>query len=242
MPAVSEPKWAVAKLLFEMERSTYNGGQRFVFRRVGNQGLAKGRNILTHMARCSGASEMIMMDADIVPQLGSFFALLSHPEEFLSAMYLKKEFPLSWVGDFQAAPEKPNPQGIYPMDAVGGGFVKVSLHVVDLLVNKFPDRGYESDEVNPEMGLAAGQWMHDLWGMGVVKDDWGRAGRTFARYQTEDYFFSWLYRQAGGRVWANVNCRVGHVGAVDWLKLSEFVQAERERAVADYVARLGEQV
>lgn len=228
MPATSEPKWAVSKLLLEMEKTTYPGGQRFVFQRIGNQGVAKARNILTYLARCSGASQMIMMDADIVPELGHFMALLSTPGLFVSGMYLKKEFPFTWVGDFKGeAGQSTRLMDYHFMNAVGGGFVKINLCVVDQLIASHSERAYRSDEGSPAMGLKVGQIMHDLWGMGVVSDDWAKDGIEFPRYQTEDFYFSWLWRKGGGEILMNTNCRVGHVGSVDWLKLFEYVEEEK---------------
>jgi len=237
IPAAGDPLWSTARVLASLEIAPNDKGLRFIIRKVGGQGVAKARNILTYMARCSGAGEMVLADSDVKFGPEHVFHIVEHPDLFVGALYPKKQVPFSWVGEFDSAnPAAMHPRGLWPMISVGGGFLKVNLEVVDSMIEEFPERGYESDEEAAVVGLVKGQWMHDLFGMGVIKDNW--FGREFPRYITEDYYFSQLWRRMGGKCWVDPNCQVGHVGQIDYLDLVALIESEKQKAVQAFMATM----
>ena len=246
MPSAKGGLWDLARTIISLELGVEelkrNGVKtRFIFRHATGQGVAKARNNLTFAARCTPASKVIFVDSDVPLTPAHVFRLLSHDAHLVGALYPKKNYQrLCWVGEFdECTPEKIGPGGLWPMMSVGSGAIKFDLSVVDELVAAYPEREFVNDEDEPKSGLADGQLMHDLWGMGVVTDTWFGSPRhpgprRYARYTTEDYFFSYLYRKAGGKLWTDPGCQVGHVGDVDFLELHADVARQIEEALVRY--------
>lgn len=186
-----------------------------------------------------------MIDDDIKPTPAHFFRIVSHAERLVGALYPKKNLTgLCWVGEFKAADEKTmGPGGLWPMDHVAAGMIRVDLSVVDELIGRYPERGFMWDEDDPESGIAEGQWMHDLWSMGVVKTEYSGTDkhplpRVYPRYLPEDYFFSHLAKTIGVPLWTDPEVQVGHVGPVDFLAIYAMVDKRIAEALAAYKGHL----
>jgi hypothetical protein len=245
VPAVRGGLWDLVRTVITLELGALaleeaKVNWRFEFRKMAGQGIAKARNMLTYAARCLPVSKIVMVDADIRPEPGHFFRLLSHAEALVGALYPKKNLErLCWVGEFRdATPATIGPGGLWPMEHVGSGFVRVDMEVVDRMVAELPERRYMNDEDEPSSGIADGQWMHDFWGMGVVNGEWfgtprHPARRKYPRYVTEDYFFSHLASSIGVKLWTDPGCQVDHVGEVGFLE----VFARRDKAIAEALAQ-----
>src|ERR1035437_9319094 len=146
--------------------------------RAGGYGMAKGRNLLTHMARQTDCSRLVHIDSDMKPTIAHIVRLLSHKDEMVSGMYPKKTLDsLQWVGNFSGTQTRTD--GLRESLDFGGGFCSVDLDFIDRMCEAYPDCAYESED--PE---TKGQTMFDLWSNGPVTDDW--RGRVYARYLTED--------------------------------------------------------
>ena len=224
LPIPGDPLYDLSRMVADLESRQWPGGWRFTVRKVGNQGLAKGRNILTFLARCSGAGQMVMIDGDVQATAAHVLRLCAHPELVVGALYPKKEIPIKWVGEFKPVdPAHAHPHGLWPMLSVGTGLLKVRMETFDRLLEQrdgprsvgplMVDR-YESEDNSPAYGLRAGDRMHDFWVQRVEADQW--FARHFPRYLTEDYGLSWLCRRAGIDLWTDPGCQVGHVGRCDY--------------------------
>ena len=233
LPAAGDPLFDLSRMVALLENHPNPYGWKFRVVKIGNQGLAKARNVLTFLARCSDASQIVMIDSDVPATNGHVYRLLDHPELVVGALYPKKEIPLAWVGEFREVdPKRAHPKGLWPMLSVGSGLVKVRLEAIDQLLGRWwagPPH-YESDEEAPAYGMHKGDRLHDIWGVGVVTDDW--FGRRYPRYLTEDYWFSWLCRRAKIPLWVDPFCQVGHVGRCDFLEVNAKIEAEVERQLA----------
>lgn len=232
IPVAGEALWDIPRTLAILENSENPYGWKFICRKVPDQGIGKARNLITYFARCTKASQLIMADSDVVFTDAHVFKLLSHAVDFVGAAYPKRQLPLCWVGEFR---EAMRPNYLTKMESLGTGFLRVSMKAVDQLVSV--SKFYESDEDSPSQGLERGQIMHDIWGMGVLCQDWFKLGRTFPRYMTEDYYGSWAYRElCGGKLFLDPDCQVGHVGKIDYLRLFSWVEGQKELAVEEYKA------
>lgn len=233
--------WDLPRLLGILENLPNSEGYKFICRKVTGHGLPWGRNLLLYAARCTPASQVIFIDGDIPFTPKHLIRLLSHPVDYVGALYPKKQLTgLNWVGEFDRAEQEDlGPGGLWPMLSVGTGLVRVSMSAFDRMIEENPDRAFENEEDyfgEDGFGLRRGQVMHDLFGQGVIKDDW--FGRTYPRYVTEDYFLSWLYRKAGGECWTDPGCQVGHVGKVDFLAVYSLIEKSVDDALKRYKSDL----
>lgn len=243
IPALGEGTWDLARTLVSLELQSHPSGFRFVAYRCAEQGLAKARNILAFCARASGAYQAIFVDRDIPATPAHFVRLAESPAKMVGALYPKRKTPLEWVGEFLPCDEKTiGPGGLWPMESLGTGLLKVELAAFDELIeHNFADE-YEHEDEDPKGYIPYGTKMNDFFGMGVRGDSWltRKAGvrRTFDRYVTEDYMLSYNYRRLGGQCWTDPGCQVGHVGRIDFLDLEATIEKRCEAAVRRYKADL----
>jgi hypothetical protein len=248
LPITGDPIYELSRTLASLDLAKGEDnptGWKFTVMKIGNQGLAKARNLLTFIARCTPASRLVMIDGDIPAKPAHVLQLLASGEEVVGALYPKKEFELKWVGEFEAAdPKNPPPAGHWPAKSIGTGLIEIRMTAIDRILDRLA-RGrwfdhrplvqwFESDEDAPVYGLQKGDRIHDVWGQGVISDDW--FGRTYPRYLTEDYFFSYLCRKAGIPVWVDTRCQVGHLGRIDFLELANRIDVIAARKAAETTA------
>lgn len=249
LPSIGEGLWDLVRNMISLETLPNPFGYKFVVRRCRDAGgIGKARNMLTHVARCLGASKMILVDKDILATAEHFFKLLNHGPEIklIGALYPLRITPLCWVGEFLPATTKTiGSAGEWPMEHVGTGLIRVDLSVFDELIESGRVEWYEHEDVDPQGSIPYGTKIHDFWAMGPRKGQWfgtkeSPAARVFQRYVTEDYMMSYNYRSIGGRCWVDGECQVGHVGKVDFLDLEAAIEKRVDAALAQYKADLKE--
>jgi hypothetical protein len=204
-------RWETSQL-WEQLRFVELEGYKFITMRFGGIGLAKGRNLMTHLALKTDCGRMINIDSDMNPNVHHVLRLLSHKDEMVSGMYPKKTMTsLQWVGNFVGTPTRPD--GLRESLDFGGGFCSLDLGFIERMIETY----YEATWYESEDPETKGEIMHDLWSNGCVVDDW--RGRVYPRYLTEDFYICYRARKMGVKVWQDTQCQVGHVGSVDFLEL-----------------------
>ncbi len=239
MPAIGNGVWDLCRTIVSLELQENNRGIRFIFYRCSDQGLGKARNILAYIARCSGASRLILLDRDLTPSAAAFFRLASHTEPLVGALYPIRDTPLRWVGEFMpaTAEDQQRTDGLWPMWHLGTGALSISLDVIDKLIAAHPESAFEFEDPQPGGQIPYGAVMHDLFPMGPVTDSWcGPSGqpRKFSRYVTEDYYFCYNWRKLGGKLWVDSQCQIGHLGTIDFLELESKIEKRIDAALAQY--------
>jgi hypothetical protein len=247
IPSMGEGLWDLVRNVISLETQPNDRGLKFHVRRCKDPGgIGKARNSLAHVARCVGASTLIMIDRDILATAKHVFKLLDHGPEvnLIGALYPLRQTPLAWVGEFlPATPATIGPKGEWPMQHVGTGLIRIDMRVFDILIQKGLAPWYEHEDCDPRVVLEGqiphGAHIHDFFGMGVRKDMWfGNAvspgERLFNRYVTEDYMISYLWRKAGGKCWVDSECQVGHWGGIDYLGLEAAIEKRVDDALSQY--------
>jgi hypothetical protein len=247
LPTLGEGLWDLVRNLISLETLPNDKGWRFVVRRCRDAGgIGKARNALAHVARCVGASKIIMVDRDILATADHFFKLLDHAPEIklVGAMYPLRQTPLKWVGEFLPVDAGSiGPAGEAPMQHVGTGLIRIDLEVFDEIAKRGLAPEYEYEDAGPNGSIPYGTKVADFFAMRVITDwwfgsEWQPGDRKFPRYVTEDYMISYLWRKCGGKCWTDPDCQVGHNGSVDFLQLEEDIEKRVNAALARYKADL----
>ena len=246
LPTLGEGLFDLVRHIISMETQPNDKGWRFHVRRCMDAGgIGKARNSLAHVARCVGASQLIMVDKDILATADHFFKLLDHAPEvkLIGALYPVRHTPLTWVGEFLPATEKTvGPKGEWPMEHVGTGLIRIDMTVFDELIESgVPWYEHEDCDVRilRDDQIPYGAHLYDFFGMGVRNDVWfghelQPGPRRFNRYVTEDYMISYLYGKLGGKRWTDPQCQVGHVGKIDFLTLEAEIERRETEAIEAY--------
>ena len=86
----------------------------------------------------------------------------------------------------------------------------VKRNVFSTMFKKFPERKYESDQIvngNPYRSDSC----FDLFAVGPYATK-TKTGSTQIRYLSEDYYFSRLWQECGGEIWADLAMPLTHFG------------------------------
>ena len=83
------------------------------------------------------------------------------------------------------------------------GMMLVKRDVFRTMMKKFPDRKYNSDQIINGKHFSS-DYCYDLFPAGVYGEK--------KRYLSEDYYFSRLWHECGGEIWADVSMPLTHFG------------------------------
>ncbi len=201
---------------------------RFLVRRCAAGSIVKSRNILAAVAWSTPAAAYLSVDADNKFGLGHVRRVMSSPHRCVGGIYPKKELleEAQFCVTFDEG--ESDGQGRQPAMEIGAGFLRFDMSLVRQIVEADPGLLYVSEDP----GALFGSVGVNLWGEGVVVDDWQRNGVRWPRFRTEDFAFCDRVRALGEVIWADTLCQVGHVGRVDYLEIARMIQRVRAR-VAD---------
>lgn len=158
-------------------------------------------------------SHMLFIDADMQFSPWLIRDMLAFDQPITGCIYAKRKFPMEIVG--RLFPENNSADkvkdGFLEVAGVGGGVLLIRRDAIDTIVEKFPDIVY-TDEI---AGHPAADAMKDF---GVT-----RMIRPFDRIKSdrglpyaEDMSFCKRWRDCGGKVWANVEHIINHIGRQDF--------------------------
>ena len=93
----------------------------------------------------------------------------------------------------------------FPVQEAATGMMLVKREVFRKMMKKFPERKYESDQI------VNGQYFksdncYDLFAVGPYET------KGQIRYLSEDYYFSRLWQECGGQIWADLAMPLTHFG------------------------------
>ncbi len=155
--------------------------------------LPRARNLLAQQFLDSGAETLVFWDDDVGCQPGDFARLLQARGDLVAGAYRYRSdpqnFPIlplagGWRGD----------DGLYEVEAVPAGFLKISRAAIEAMVAARPDAWFHDGEVGRAPILFENVVEDHQW--------WG-----------EDFTFCRRARAAGLRVWIDPRVRLTHTGA-----------------------------
>lgn len=99
--------------------------------------------------------------------------------------------------------------GFFPVQEAATGMMLVKREVFRTMMKRFPERKYESDQI------VNGQYFksdncYDLFAVGPYNTP--KDGKSQIRYLSEDYYFSRLWQECGGEIWADLAMPLTHFG------------------------------
>lgn len=152
--------------------------------------IVSNRTWLVNYALQSGATHLLMVDADMLFPMDTIPKLLAHGKEVVGVKYKKREFPVRWLhkrSSVLEGTEEPT-ETPFVVDYVGTGLMLIDLSIFEKL-------GKPKNE-----GERPTAWF-----------SFGRDSQG-ALVMGEDVWFCNVVRDAGYQVWVDPTIQVGHIG------------------------------
>lgn len=193
-------------------------GHEFVIQFGGGSDVGAVRNLLLHHFRTRTDCEAcLFIDTDEVFNVAQICTMGDwmdrHPQiQMLGGLYpLKGSNPVRW--SFGGNPAESDVPGLWNVFELAGGCMMLRRSLVEGMIAQWPETEYIVEDWAYRSETA-----YDLAQMGVVKDRWCD-GQVYRRRVPEDYMLSWRTRKLGHPIYVDPRIQMGHIGAIDHLKL-----------------------
>lgn len=100
--------------------------------------------------------------------------------------------------------------GFVSVDEAATGMLLIKRKVFDQMKQHYPDRKYPPKSTKIQMGYESSN-LYDFFSVGFYKHKDGED-----RYLSEDYFFSRLWKDMGGKIYADILSPLTHSGNMDF--------------------------
>ena len=199
---------------------------------MGNESLiTRARNTIVSMMMDQTdyvATHLLFIDADIGFQAQNVERLLCFDKDVVCGIYPRKHIHFEKIK--QLLKENPDateeemevkslgynlnfddPQnvkmdnGFCQVSEAATGMMLVKREVFRTMMKKFPERKYDSDQIINGKGFKSDN-CYDLFAVGPYQTSKQK------RYLSEDYYFSRLWQECGGEIWADVAMPLTHFG------------------------------
>jgi hypothetical protein len=164
---------------------------------IGNSDIAGSRGALFAAFCNSDCDTLVFIDDDVFWTPGALIKLIDYPVDLVGGIYPKKCDPIEWPfkiaikDEYRADPET----GLFEVMGLPGGFMKISRNCADKMVEAYPKKALRK----------AGE-SHKFW---PVFDPYEiETGDRLS----EDFSFCQRWMDIGGKVWADFNIEMGHIG------------------------------
>lgn len=145
---------------------------------------------------------MLFIDSDIVFTPENIDSLLARDVDIVGGLYPKKEIGNpQWVINTIEGQNRSDETGLLEVKFTGTGFMLISRKVFDDLIQAHRSEIEYDDDSASNLGV-----MWNLFHAGVRK----------RRFLTEDWWFCDLWRDLGGKIYADTRVQLGHTGIVDY--------------------------
>ena len=226
-----KPKVYVATPCYDMMRietcvslidtfSTLGGhGIECKFKSVKTSLVTHGRNLLTCGFLDSGFDYMLFVDADVEFKPEAVMRMLVPKKDVICTPYRVKNDP--WIPEYAVKFKDKNDINILPWDIVEieegpAGLMLIHKKVFELLMNKHPELKINfdkptRDKMNKEIGAeddAIDRYMYNFWDTTFRLDT--------GEWKGEDLSFCALARDAGIKIYANLDSGTTHHGSWGW--------------------------
>lgn len=175
---------------------------RYAFTRssVRGGGIAKARIDTVADFLKTDADYYFSLDGDIVFPPDALDRLVKHDRDIVCGLYChKKPGPVVWSAN--SLKEMETEGDLQSVANTGLGFCLIKRGVIEHMIRAHPERRF----------VEKGETKYELFPMGIIQDGVEYVEPT---YVTEDFYFFYLARKLGYKVWADTACVVRHEGTV----------------------------
>lgn len=195
--------------------------------------IPRGRNTLVGIMMDDvdfSASHILFIDADIGFEIQNIERLLNADKDIVCGIYPKKliqweklnkilqenqNIPLEQLKQkllsFNLNIDNPNEilieNGFCKVSEAATGMMLIKRNVFEIMKKKFPERKYQPDNVG-NLKRASNNF-YDFFPTGIYPPN-------SQRYLSEDYYFSRLWRECGGEIWADILMPLTHTGLMEF--------------------------
>jgi hypothetical protein len=223
--------------LLELQSWTQANNVAMRIQTMGNESLiTRARNTIVSMMMDQQdfvATHLLFIDADIGFTWKNIERLLCVDKDVACGIYPRKHLYLEKIKDILK--ENPDAQpdeieakalgynvnfddplnlkgegGFFPVQEAATGMMLVKRKVFRTMMKKFPERKYESDQI-VNGGSYKSDNCYDLFAVGPYNTK-TKEGQPQVRYLSEDYYFSRLWQECGGEIWADLAMPLTHFG------------------------------
>ena len=218
--------------LLELQQWSMASNVQLRIQTMGNESLiTRARNTIVSMMMDQTdfvATHLLFIDADIGFTWKNIERLISVDKDIACGIYPRKHLHFEKVANVlanfpNATPDEieakilgynvnfDNPKhlmgesGFFKVNEAATGMMLVKRNVFRTMFKKFPERKYESDQI-VNGGSYKSDNCYDLFAVGPYET----VGQK--RYLSEDYYFSRLWQECGGEIWADLAMPLTHFG------------------------------
>jgi hypothetical protein len=218
--------------LLELQQLSVASNVGLRLQSMGNESLiTRARNTIVSMMMDQQdfvATHLLFIDADIGFSWKNIERLLCADKDVVCGIYPRKHLHLEKLkGILEESPDASieeieakalgynvnfdNPEkllgenGFFKVNEAATGMMLVKRNVFRTMFKKFPERKYETDQIVNGKHYKSDN-CYDLFAVGPYMT----AGQK--RYLSEDYYFSRLWQECGGEIWADLAMPLTHFG------------------------------
>tara|TARA_Y100001937_G_C7131226_1_gene337500 strand:+ start:2136 stop:2951 length:816 start_codon:yes stop_codon:yes gene_type:complete len=223
--------------LLELQQWSVANNVHLRIQTMGNESLiTRARNTIVSMMMDQQdfvATHLLFIDADIGFTSKNVERLLCADKDIACGIYPRKHIHLEKIkGILEKHPDLSNDElearalgyninfddptnlrgegGFFPVQEAATGMMLVKRQVFRTMMKKFPERKYESDQI-VNGGYYKSDNCYDLFAVGPYETK-TKEGKPQLRYLSEDYYFSRLWQECGGKIWADLAMPLSHFG------------------------------
>lgn len=220
--------------LLQLQQWSMAKGVGFRMQSMGNESLVtRARNTIVSMMMDQTdyvATHLLFIDSDIGFQAQNIERLLCADKDVVCGIYPRKHIHFENIP--QILKDNPNAdpteieakslgynfnfdnsqnvvveQGYAKVNEAATGMMLVKREVFRTMMKKFPERKYQSDQIVNGKSYSSDN-CYDLFCAGTYETKPG-----VVRYLSEDYYFSRLWQECGGEIWADIAMPLTHFGS-----------------------------
>ena len=213
---------SIMELNMLLQKSGVEAQYSFMF----NESLiTRARNALTNGFLKSGCTHLLFIDSDIKFRATDIMAMLEVDKDIICGIYPKKEINWdsvkkamdagvpqnqlkSYTGsfvvnlvDYQGEVTVPIGQPVEIFNG-GTGFMMIKREVFEQLSDKVPSYFNDVNDLNGQVGMR--EEIKEYFATSIEPET--------GRLLSEDYHFCYIWRKAGGKVYAAPWCQLSHIG------------------------------
>ncbi|VFU07712.1 hypothetical protein [Methylocella tundrae] len=185
--------------------------------------ITRSRNTLvSQFLETPAATHLLFIDADISFDAEQIFHMLNFDQDFVAGIYPLKVIdwsnaairraatrdesfqsaPLLYVGSLCAGKELERRGRFATAIYCGGGFMLLKRHVIERMIEAYPETRYASVHAYSNAGKGASYALFDCM-----------IDRETNAYVSEDFGFCQRWRDIGGKIWLDTEGKLTHVGS-----------------------------
>jgi hypothetical protein len=145
------------------------------------------------------STHLMFVDADIGFEPEEIFKLILADKDVCGGLYPKKALPISYV--VNKVPNATKQGNLVEVSNLGTGFMLIRRSVLESMISKHPELHYvDAIGLDPK---------YDPFKYALFDT---QIDPVTKEYLSEDYYFCKLWRENGGKIWADLSIRLDHTG------------------------------